>query len=403
MNGDPYTRKPMDAARTDPETSDDPTRDLREALESRELRDVGEARIDSLLAEASAAVSYGANTLRSVRDRYRAAHNEELARWRAMSDELEAFHIRLPVASPALEPLREVPPGAESAADAATHAAEAAEAGAAGDRVRAIRSDVTTLGSELGQHHTELAKLEIALRNLESTWLFLERGDASLIGAGEGLPTEIEMRIVEAQESERSRLAQEIHDGPAQVLSNAIFQVEYIERVLDSDDGLARTELHFLREQLRRELGSVRTFISQLRPRVLDELGLEGAIADAVALTAALSELKITTDLAAPADRLTEARQTVVLRIVQEALQNVRKHGGASSVIVASVIEGEEWILTVRDDGRGFDVEAMVTRGRRNFGLQFMQERAELIGAHFEVQSRTDGGTIVRLAIPIGT
>jgi two-component system sensor histidine kinase DegS len=403
MNGDPYTRKPMDAARTDPETSDDPTRDLREALESRELRDVGEARIDSLVAEASAAVSYGANTLRSVRDRYRTAYNDELTRWRAMSDELESFHLRMPVASPRPGAVRDGAPSSDATADAATHAAEAAEAGAEDDRVRAIRSDVTTLGSELGLHHTELAKLEIALRNLESTWLFLERGDASLIGAGEGLPTEIEMRIVEAQESERSRLAQEIHDGPAQVLSNAIFQVEYIERVLDSDDGLARTELHFLREQLRRELGSVRTFISQLRPRVLDELGLDGAIADAVARTAELSELTITTELTAPADRLTEARQTVVLRIVQEALQNVRKHGGASSVIVASVIEGEEWILTVRDDGRGFDVEAMVARGRRNFGLQFMQERAELIGAHFEVQSRTDGGTIVRLAIPIGT
>jgi two-component system sensor histidine kinase DegS len=154
---------------------------------------------------------------------------------------------------------------------------------------------------------------------------------------------------------------------------------------------------------LRRELGSVRTFISQLRPPVLDELGLEGAIADAVARTTALTGLAIATELAAPADRLTEAQQTVVLRVVQEALQNVRKHGGASSVIVASVIDGADWVLTVRDDGRGFDVGAVAARGRRNFGLQFMQERAELIGAHFEVHSRPDGGTIVRLAIPMGT
>ena len=211
------------------------------------------------------------------------------------------------------------------------------------------------------------------------------------------------MRIVEAQESERSRLAQEIHDGPAQVLSNAIFQVEYIERVIDHDDRLARTELRFLRELLRRELGSVRTFISQLRPPVLDELGLDGAVADAVGRTTALTGLAITTELTAPSDRLTEAQQTVVLRVVQEALQNVRKHGGASSVIVASVIDGEEWVLTVRDDGRGFDVGAVAARGRRNFGLQFMQERAELIGAHFEVHSQPDSGTTVRLAIPMGT
>jgi two-component system sensor histidine kinase DegS len=281
-------------------------------------------------------------------------------------------------------------------------AALAAEVGAEDARVRALRTEVDTLGRELGHQQTELAKLEIALRNLESTWLFLERGDSSLVSDGEGLPTDVQMRIIEAQESERSRLAQEVHDGPAQVLSNAIFQVEYIDRVIDTDLRTAKTELRFLRDLLRRELGSVRTFISQLRPPVLDELGLDGAIADAIGRVTALTGLAISSDLSAPADRLSPAEQTVVLRVLQEALQNVRKHGAASAVTVASAIDGDDWVLTVRDDGRGFDVGAVAARGRRNFGLQFMRERAELIGARFEVHSRPDGGTLVRLAIPVG-
>jgi len=263
------------------------------------------------------------------------------------------------------------------------------------------------LGRELGTQQTELARLEIGLRNLESTWLFLERDDSSLVGESgdglpDGLPNDLQMRIIEAQESERSRLAQEVHDGPAQVLSNAIFQVEYIERVIDTDDQAARTELRFLRNLLRRELESVRTFISQLRPPVLDELGLDGAIADAVDRTSALTGLAITSQLDASAERLTATQQTVVLRVLQEALQNVRKHGAASAATVATAIDGGEWILTVRDDGRGFDLGAVAARGRRNFGLQFMRERAELIGAQFEVQSRPDGGTLVRLTIPVG-
>jgi two-component system sensor histidine kinase DegS len=404
MSDDPYTRKPMDAARTEPHPHEEDSRELhgvRDAraggdvtdhLEPSESRDGVGARIDGLHAEGSAAVGYSANTLRSVRERYRAAYSEELTRWQALSDELDALERRPSGAGPRLL-------GTDTGADAD---AVAAEAGAEADRIRAVREAVTTLGQELGSHQTELAKLEVALRTLESTWLFLKRGDTTLLSSAEELPTELQMRIVEAQESERSRLAQEIHDGPAQVLSNAIFQVEYIERVIDHDDRLARTELRFLRELLRRELGSVRTFISQLRPPVLDELGLDGAIADAVARTTALTGLAITTELLASAQRLTEMQQTVVLRVVQEALQNVRKHGGASSVIVASVIEGDDWVLTVRDDGRGFDVGAVAARGRRNFGLQFMQERAELIGARFEVHSRPDGGTIVRLAIPVG-
>jgi two-component system sensor histidine kinase DegS len=408
MSGDPYTRKSMDAARMDPETRDEDAHEVhdpRAARDPGDMHDVGEASIDALHAEAIAAVNDSANLLRTVRERYRAAYNEELTSWQAMSDELDALERRAPDSRPRLISAHDTETAGTSAAGAAdTDAADtvAGDAGVEDARVRTLRSDVGGLGRKLGSHQTELAKLEIAVRNLESTWVFLKRRDASLVG-GENLPTELQMRIVEAQESERSRLAQEIHDGPAQVLSNAIFQVEYIERVIDHDDRLARTELRFLRELLRRELGSVRTFISQLRPPVLDELGLDGAIADAVGRTTALTGLAITTELAASSDRLTEAQQTVVLRVVQEALQNVRKHGGASSVIVASVIDGEEWVLTVRDDGRGFDVGAVAARGRRNFGLQFMQERAELIGAHFEVHSQPDNGTIVRLAIPMGT
>jgi two-component system sensor histidine kinase DegS len=350
--------------------------------------DTLKTRIDGLHEEAVAAVTYSANTLRSVRERYREAYREELARWQLLSDELDGVDRR-PIGS-----------GPRIVRDDDEPFA-AAEAGAEDARVRDLRREVATVGRSLGGHQTDLAKLDVALRNLESTWLFLRRGDASLV-SGADLPTEIQMRIVEAQESERSRLAQEVHDGPAQVLSNAIFQVEYIERVIEQDGVLARTELRFLREQLRRELGSVRTFISQLRPPVLDELGLEGAIGDAVSHAAALTGLAISTELRAPAERLTETQQTVVLRVVQEALQNVRKHGAAASVIVGTDIDGDDWVLTVRDDGRGFDVGAVAARGRRNFGLQFMQERAELIGATFEVQSRPDGGTIVRLAIPVG-
>jgi len=399
VSDDPYTRQRMDAARTEADPREGPggpdVRDSGGPLDLTRIRsdrDTLEARIDSLHEEATSAISFGANTLHSVRDRYRAAYTDELTRWQALSDELDSLDRRPPETRPRL--LREAIDEDE--------AASSAEAGAEDGRIRNLRGEVAALGRDLGAHQTELAKLEVVLRTLESTWLFLKRGDVSLVASSDALPTEMQMRIVEAQESERSRLAQEVHDGPAQVLSNAIFQVEYIERVIDDDGQLARTELRYLRELLRRELGSVRTFISQLRPPVLDELGLDGAIGDAVGRTTALTGLAISTELAAPPGRLTETQQTVVLRVVQEALQNVRKHGAASSVIVASNIEGGDWVLTVRDDGRGFDVGAVAARGRRNFGLQFMQERAELIGAHFEVHSRPDGGTIVRLAIPVG-
>lgn len=360
MSGGPYTRGQMKRTPAASETRD--------------------GQFDGLQAEAKASIGQSANVLRAIRERYREAYNEELARWQALREDLDARQARL----------------GGNAAMAGAHKDEA--------ELRALRVELELLTAELGQHQSELQKIDLASRSLENSWLFLERGDASLVHGegGANLSTDIAMQIVEAQEGERSRLAQEIHDGPAQALSNAIFQVEFIERVLERDPAAARTELRYLRELLRRELGDVRSYISQLRPPRLVQLGLEGAIRDTIENLTALTGMTIETDLAASAGALDEASQTVVLRVVQEALQNVRKHASASRVRVASRRERRAWIVEVRDDGRGFDVAALGAPGRRNFGLQFMRERAVLIGATFDVRSRLDGGTIVSLAIPIG-
>jgi two-component system, NarL family, sensor histidine kinase DegS len=367
----PYTRPQMERAVTDPR----------------------ESRFDGLHAEAKAALGYSANTLRTIRDRYRETHQAELMRWHELRDELERTE-------------RAVPIDASMSVDGRAPATpvEAAEAGAEDARLRELLRSVDRMTTELGLHQQELAKLELAARTLESTWLFLERGDASLLAdaTGASLDNDTRMRIVEAQEAERSRLAQEVHDGPAQALSNAVFQAEVIERVLDADPRQAHAELRYLRDILRRELGDVRSFISQLRPPVLDEIGLDGALAEVAESARAVSGIEVDLALEAPPDRLPTAAHPVALRIAQEALQNVRKHASATRASISTRIDRADWVLEVGDDGRGFDVGAVAARGRRNFGLTFMRERADLVGARFEVRSRPNGGTIVWLAIPTG-
>jgi two-component system, NarL family, sensor histidine kinase DegS len=371
MKGDPYTPKRMEA---------------RAGTQS------GDNRFDGLHAEASAAVGYSANTLRGIRERYREAYGEALVRWQALRDQLDGIDHA---------PRKRGQPHPK--ASAAEQAATAAEAGADDALERSLRAEVDQLAEQIGGHQRELAKLELAQSTLERTWLFMERGDASLVNEAGGPATsgDIQMRIVEAQEAERSRLAQEIHDGPAQVLSNSIFQVEYIERILPGDPRLAATELGILRELLRRDLGNLRAFITQLRPPMLDELGLDGAIMETVEHVNALTGLTIATDLAGSSTELDDRERTVALRVAQEALQNVRKHASANHVTVSTSLDGDSWTLEVRDDGRGFDAATVAARGRSNFGLQFMRERAELIGARLDIRSRPDGGTVVRLAIPI--
>jgi two-component system sensor histidine kinase DegS len=353
--------------------------------------DAATGRFDTLHAEAKEALAYAANTLRAVTERYREAFHEDLAGWHGDRDALDHVDRRGLTDADAVAT-------AEVAAEEAA-AEDAAEEGRASE----LRRRIALRTSELGERQTELARLELAVRGLERTWLFLERGDASLLTdpTAPDLAGDLLMRIVEAREAERTRLAQEIHDGPAQALANAIFGVEYIEKILERDGASARMELRFLRERLRRDLGDVRAFISQLRPPILDEVGLDGAIRDAADTLAALTGVAIELDLAAPSSELGDTEQVVVLRVLQEALQNIRKHAGARHVWVATRIDGSRWILEARDDGRGFDPEAVNTPGRRTFGLQFMRERAELVRGSFEIRSRPANGTVVVLDIPV--
>jgi len=360
-------------------------------------------RFDTLHAEAKAALAYAANTLRVVTERFREAFHEDLAGWHEDRDALDHADRRV-FADLEAGALGADESGAEHEAPTpAVATVEAAEAGADEGRSAELRRRIALATSELGDRQAELARLELAVRGLERMWLFLERGDASLLAdpAAPDLADDLQMRIVEAREAERTRLAQEIHDGPAQALANAIFGVEYIEKVLDRDRPAARVELRFLRERLRRELGDVRAFISQLRPPILDEIGLDGAIRDAAATLHALTGAAVEVELAASSDDLGDAEQVVVLRVLQEALQNVRKHAGARHVRLATRRDEGRWILEVRDDGRGFDPDAPAAPGRRTFGLQFMRERAELARGAFQVRSRPADGTVVVLDVPV--
>jgi two-component system, NarL family, sensor histidine kinase DegS len=208
--------------------------------------------------------------------------------------------------------------------------------------------------------------------------------------------------VLEALDAERARIGREIHDGPAQVLTNALFEVDDIERLVERDPAAALVGLRQLRAMLRRELANVREFISELRPPTVDAGGLDDALTDAVDGFRAATRLAAITDLRGPSGQLDDRQRTVALRVAQEALQNVRKHAQASTVVVSTDVTGDEWTLEIRDDGHGFDVGTVAARGRRNFGMQVMHERAEQIGARFDVRSRQDGGTVVRLAIPTG-
>src|SRR4029079_12703185 len=287
---------------------------------------------DAILNEAQSAVSDSANTLRDVRKRYRTAYLAQIEKGDVLRTQTSTGG------------------GTDSGSRGAGGNTQAAQGSQAA-------SQQAMVGREVNQERSTLGRIDLAVKSLENAWLFLAREDTSLVTDSSVPPSaaDAQMRIVEAQEAERGRLAREVHDGPAQALSNAIFQVQVVQRLLDRDEAAARVELQQLRDVLTRELKGVRAYLSQLRPPELAEQGLSGAIQNAASQIGSNLGVPVMVDIDDGVDALPETVEIVLLRIVQEALQNARKHAQPSSIRIRMWSEHSSWTLEVRDDGRGFD------------------------------------------------
>jgi len=222
-------------------------------------------------------------------------------------------------------------------------------------------------------------------------------------------PTEMDRRmqmaLLAAHEQERSVLAEELHDGPAQALANAIFQTELVDRAIREDTESARNEIAALRQMLERELDALRGYINQLRPALGEAAGLDDALRDGAGAMSQRTGIPVELDLQADDEALHQSARTVVLRVAQEALRNIAKHARpANRAWITTRIhdgpEGTRWVLEVGDDGPGFDPDGVASHpDRRHFGLRFMRERAEMIGSNLTIQSSPTTGTVVRLTI----
>ena len=135
--------------------------------------------------------------------------------------------------------------------------------------------------------------------------------------------------ILEAREEERSRLAEELHDGPAQTLANAIFQIEILSRETNQDGNDGSDDLATVRRLLRRELDTLRAYMSQLRPPLAEPEELDEALRDSATSLTEYTSIPVDMRLDAPAQLLDESARKVALRVAQEALRNIGKHSGA--------------------------------------------------------------------------
>jgi two-component system sensor histidine kinase UhpB len=197
-------------------------------------------------------------------------------------------------------------------------------------------------------------------------------------------------RALAAQEQERQRVARELHDEVGQVLTGVMLELEQAAR------GGGEAELVTAREAVRHALEEVRRIARELRPEVLDDLGLQSALRSLCTVAAAHDGLRVERRLELGDEALTPEVELVVYRIAQESLTNVLRHSGASEVLVALGSVDGGLRLVVRDDGRGLPAD--VAAGG---GITGMRERALLVGGQLSVSAVDGGGTEVRLDVPL--
>lgn len=208
---------------------------------------------------------------------------------------------------------------------------------------------------------------------------------------------------IEAQELERVRLAREIHDGPSQVLANAIVSLEYCEIVAKRDPNSLSGELQRLRSTMREGLVEVRRFMFDLRPTILANLGLNATLGRYVADFQQSCQIPVDLQLPRQEIALDDTVQIALFRVVQESLQNVKKHARASQIHVELTLPESGLLhLRITDNGCGFEPRLVTPTSRSGAGLLGMSERAAAIGATLSIDSAPMRGTIICLSLPIG-
>ncbi len=209
-------------------------------------------------------------------------------------------------------------------------------------------------------------------------------------------------RTVDSAEQERTRIALDLHDGPIQRLTAVGYGLDRLNRQVGRDGPSPLADLAATsRQQLTAEIDSLRKIMSDLRPPVLDQAGLEGALRDCASdfqrTTGTHCDVEINTDI----DLLDRDPATVLYRITQEALANVTKHAGAGHVQITVAASGTGLALCIADDGVGFDPVRVASLVRNDhFGLAGIAQRVETVGGTLDIISSPEAGTRINVTLP---
>lgn len=216
-----------------------------------------------------------------------------------------------------------------------------------------------------------------------------------------GAPAVLEM-LINSQETERQRLSRQMHDGPVQALSNFIFQTEIVSRYFDIDANKAKEELNTLRTSAITTFQNVRDFILELRPMMLDDLGLLPTIRRYIDTIKDQPGLDIGLNISGQEQRFQPYLEVMIFRGIQELIGNVLRHNPDRNnkiTIKVQIIIGDDYLkVMVIDNGKGFTTGSL--HQGSGLGLKLIRERVEMLGGSMEIESAPGKGCQVTFQVP---
>ena len=212
------------------------------------------------------------------------------------------------------------------------------------------------------------------------------------------------IKIIEAQEEERQKLARDIHDGPAQSMANILIKTEICEKFMDIEQKRSKEELQNLRNIVRETLKDIRKIIYDLRPMSLDDLGLIPTLERYIHNFMKDTGIEVGFNVIGPVEKLESGIEIAIFRIVQESLSNISKHSQGTFAKVSIEYSTTRLNLSIIDNGIGFNIEKINKVGSTTsggFGLMNIRERVELLDGKLQINSSPGEGTRLNLYIPL--
>jgi len=272
----------------------------------------------------------------------------------------------------------------------------AADVRAAYDAALESQQRLVLMRGQMEKLQSEKQRIESFLTVLRQLQIPTQNSNGNKSDGGTEKPI---LALIQAQESERQRLSRQMHDGPAQSLSNFVLQAEIAKRLFEVDPEKAREELDNLKNAASATFEKVRDFISELHPVILDELGLASTIERYANSYAKKTGMSIEVSASSVERVLESFLEVLVFRTVQEVISSPELHDQASSMTIQLDIGDRELSILIEDDGRGFDSinlpedPAMI--------LKAINERVGLLKGSFDVQSTPGTGSQFSMSIPL--